>query len=254
MIVGDVLNTADIIHTLEGVDGIVICLSAMTSKLIRKMRQIERDAVLEIMKQAKIFGIKRLVYMSGYELRTDVLKKLKIEKFGDIKIEMEEYIKQSDFNWTILGDAPSFDLFFAFYKNGKMMVPGGGYKSVPAISAVDVGEITAQAVLRNDLDKQRLKLTGPTAYTFPEVAKLISEIIGKKVVHKKIPLAIICFVSIILLPFNPFPRYLYQALKMFNNFPEDLATKVPQDHHLLRQLFDYEPITLEMEIKKRLLS
>ena len=39
---------------------------------------------------------------------------------------------------------------------------------------------------------------------------------------------------------------------MLNNFPKDLAADVPKEHQLLRDLFDYEPVTLDMEIYKRL--
>ena len=58
--------------------------------------------------------------------------------------------------------------------------------------------------------------------------------------------------SLLLLPFTPFVRYLYKSLKMLNNFPTDLAENVPKDHKLLRELFDYEPVTLEMEINRRI--
>ena len=106
--------------------------------------------------------------------------------------------------------------------------------------------------MRDDLNGQRIKLTGPKAYSFPEVAKLMTDISGKKIKHMKIPLFIINLVSFLLLPFTPFVRYLYKSLKMLNNFPVDLAENVPEDHKLLKELFDYEPVTLEMEIKQRI--
>jgi uncharacterized protein YbjT (DUF2867 family) len=224
----------------------------MSNKLIGKMKQIERDAVLAIMEEAEKADISRLVYMSGYEMREQLLRELKIPEFGAIKIEIESRIAQSRYNWTILGDAPAYEIFFAFVKNGKMTVPGGGFNAIPSISAEDVGEITAQVALRNDLKGKRLKLTGPEAFTFPEVAKRISEISGKEIKHMAIPLVIINVVSFILIPFTPFVRYLYKSLKMLNNFPQDLASEVPKDHLLLRELFDYEPVTLEMEIRKRM--
>lgn len=249
---GDVTNHETIVESLKNVGSIVICLSAMSSKLIRKMKQIERDAVLMIMEEALKANISRLVYMSGYEMREQLLRDLKIPEFGEIKIEIERKISQSDFNWTILGDAPAFEIFFAFVKNGKMTVPGGGKNAIPSISAEDVGEITAQTVMRNDLNGHRIKLTSPQAYSFPDVANKISEISGKKVKHLTIPLIMINIVSFLILPFNPFIRFLYKSLKMLNNFPVDLAENVPNDYKLLRELFDYEPVTLDMEINRRI--
>ena len=249
---GDVTEKGTIEKSLENVGAIVICLSAMSNKLIRRMKEIERDAVLEIMEQAKKANISRLVYMSGYEMRKQLLDDLKIPEFGEIKIEVEEKIRQSDFNWTILGDAPAFEIFFAFLSKGRMVVPGGGLNAFPTISPEDVGEITAQIVVRDDLNGKRIKLTGPKAYSFPEVAKIMSDISGKRIKHMTIPLFLINIISFLLLPFIPFVRYLYKSLKMLNNFPQDLAENVPEDHKLLRELFDYEPVTLEMEISRRI--
>lgn len=252
ILVGDVTHKDFITESLHDVKAIVICLSAMNRKQIRQMKLIERDAVITIMEEAKKAGIKRLVYMSGYEIREQLLRDLNIIEFGEIKLEIESRISHSDFNWTILGDSPSFEVFFAFVRNGKMAVPGGGFNPIPCISDEDVGEITAQTVLRDDLKNMRLKLTGPEAYSFPHAAKLFSEITGKKIKHITIPLFIFNAISIILFPFNPFLRFLYKSLRMLNNFPNDLAVKVPKDHLVLRKLFDYEPVSLEMEIKRRL--
>ena len=248
---GDVTEKGTIEKSLENVGAIVICLSAMSNKLIRRMKEIERDAVLEIMEQAKKANISRLVYMSGYEMRKQLLDDLKIPEFGEIKIEVEDKIRHSDFNWTILGDAPAFEMFFAFLNKGKMTVPGGGLNAFPTISPEDVGEITAQIVMREDLNERRIRLTGPKAYSFPEVAKLITDISGQRIKHMTIPLFLINIVSFLLLPFTPFVRFIYKSLKMLNNFPADLADNVPVDHKLLRELFDYEPVTLEMEINRR---
>ena len=249
---GDVTRPGDINRALQGMDVIVICLSAMSVKLIRMMQAIERDAVLNIMFEAKKLNISRLIYMSGYEMRASLLDDLKIPEFGAIKIEIEAALRASDLNWTILGDAPAFELFFAFLRGNKMTVPGGGLKAIPTISPEDVGEITAQTTLRDDLGGQRIRLTGPRAYNFPEVAALISEITGSAIQHMVIPLTVVNVISALIYPITPFPRYLYKSLLLLNNFPSDLADEVPHDHQKLLNLFDYEPQTLEAEIERRL--
>jgi uncharacterized protein YbjT (DUF2867 family) len=125
---------------------------------------------------------------------------------------------------------------------------------MPTISPEDVGEITAQAALRSDLGGQRLRLTGPEACSMPEMARKVSAITGRRVKHITIPLTVIRVISYLLKPWFPFVRYLYKSLLMFNNFPKDLADQVPDDHRKLRELFNYEPVTLEMEIRKRLIE
>lgn len=248
---GDVTQEETVINSMKDVKTVIICLSAMSNKLIGKMKAIELDAVLNIMEKAKKANISRLIYMSGYEMRMPLLEKLKIPEFGEIKFNVESKIRNSDFNWTILGDSPAFEIFFAFLRGNKMIVPGGGYKPIPTISADDVGEITAQTAIRDDLSGMRLKLTGPEAFSFPQFASMFSEITGNEIKHFAIPLVIVNIITFLLIPFAPFARYLFKSLKMLNNFPTDLSANVPNDHKILRDLFNYEPVTLKDEIIKR---
>lgn len=249
---GDVADQDVLKKSMKDTDAIVICLSAVSRKLIRRMKEIEYDAVIRIMQEAKIANISRLVYFSGYDYRSDVLKKLNIPEFADLKIAVESKIKESDFNWTILGCAPSQEIFFTFIRNGKMAVPGGGKNAIPSISEENVGEIAAQAVVRDDLNGKRFRLTGPKAYSFPEVAEFVSREKNKLIKHITIPLFLVNMVSFILIPFIPFVRFIYKSLLLLNNFPEDLASRVPEDHKILRETFEYEPITLESEIVSRI--
>ena len=249
---GDVTSRETVTECLHGAGVVLICLSTITRKLIKRMDAIERVAVLDIMNEARKAGISRQVYVSGYEIREDVLLRLNLMPFGAIKLEIERTIRTSDFNWTILGDAPSFEIFFAFLRGEKLAVPGGGEAALPTISPEDVGEITAQVLLREDLGGKRFRLTGPEAISFPEAAERMSAISGRRVRHMKVPLGIFRAAGILALPFTPFVRYLYWSLKMLNNFPADLAERVPQDHQILLDTFSYSPVTFEMEIKRRL--
>ena len=199
IIEGDVTSQEVVAQSLKGTKAIVISLSAITPKLIKKMKQIERDAVLTIMKEAEKAKISRLVYLSGYDLRKDFLEKHKILQVGEIKLEIEKAINDSDFNWTILGCPPSFDLFFAFLRKNKMGFPGGGKNYLPTISSEDLGEIAAQAVIRDDLRGNRIKLTGPEALSIPEAARKISKITNTEIKPFAIPLVIFKLISMITL-------------------------------------------------------
>jgi uncharacterized protein YbjT (DUF2867 family) len=252
IIEGDLLQADVVTRSLEGMDGAVISLSALNWKMIRKVRKIEHELVLTILEEAKKAGVNRMVYLSAYKIRMDVLNELGIPEFGRLRLETENKVQESGLNWTILGCAPMFELMFVFLRKGKMLVPGGGYNKVATISDEDVGQIAAQAVQREDLRGKRFKLTGPSTWTFPEVAELISKKLGAPVKHGRIPLLIVNILSILLLPINPFPRYLYKSLLLLNNFPESESSKVPEDHQLLIDTFDYQPRNLEMEIEKRI--
>ena len=254
IIEGNVTDHAVIEKSMADVDAVFIALSAVSPKLIRKLKAIEYDAPVAVIKAAEDRKVSRLVILSVYAIREDVLNKLRIPEFASLKKDLEERVRESDLNWTILGCSPMQDIFFTFLRKGRMPVPGGGRNAIPSVSAADVGKIAAQCLIRDDLGSKRFKLTGPEAYSFPQVAELISTLSGKPVKYITIPLLMINLVSALALPFTPFLRYIYKSLLLLNNFPEDEVWRVPDEYRTLRDTFDYEPVTLEMEIERRIAS
>jgi len=241
---GDVLNKEDIKNSLVNVKAIIISLSAMHSKLIRKQKEIEHDAVMTILDEAEKQGIKRIIFLSIYEMYVDLIKKLKLE-VGFIKMAIEDRLVQSDFNWTVLACPPSFELFTTFTRKKLMIVPGGGSPLMPSVAPQDVGEIAAQASIRDDLNKKRLHMTYSEPFVFREVAQKFSKILGRKIKYQKIPLLGLKIASIITYPFNPYLRHLVKYVGLLNNFPIELAKQAPADHQILIDTFDYQPMSLE---------
>ncbi len=247
---GDVTSNRSIEESVQGSSGIVISLSAFTPKLIRKLYVIERDAVLTVLEQAKRASISRIVYLSAYELRKSIIETFDLE-IARVKLEVETALSQSGFHWTILGVAASMEIFFAMLRGRKMIVPGGGPPALPTVSPVDVGEIAAQTIVREDLSGKRIRVTGPEAMSFPEAALCISGVIGRRLEIRKLPLLPLRIAAMLTRPFNPFIHHLVGSVMLMNSFPPDLAAQVPQDHQRLIDTFDYTPTTLEMEAHRR---
>ena len=162
IIEGDITSRESIIEALNEVRSVIISVSAFAPKSIRKLRLIERDSILMVLTEAEKAGVSRVVYLSVYEIRQDVARRLGI-KSAEIKADIENAIAHSNFNWTVLGVVPSMEIFFAMIRGDTMMVPGGGPPALPTISPVDVGEIAAQTVLRDDLRGRRFRTVGPGA-------------------------------------------------------------------------------------------
>jgi len=247
---GDITSRESVVEALEGVKAVVISVSAFTPKLIRKLELIERDSVLMVLEEAQNAGISRIVYLSGYALRRGLVEELDLA-FGRIKLEIETALAQSDFSWTVLGEAPSMEVFFAMIRGEKMIVPGGGPPALPTVSPVDTGEIAAQTALREDLGGKRIRVTGPEAISFPEASRRISAVTGKRLEFQKIPLFPLRVASLVTWPFNPYLRHLVGSARLMNRFPQDLAAQVSEDHRWLVDTFSYTPTTLEMETRRR---
>jgi len=228
----------------------------MSINQIRRLKEIEQDAVIASLQLAGKMGIARIVYISVFEIDKEFARRNRLATANE-KAMVEEYISQSNFNWTILGAPPSMEIFFRMIRGSRMMVPGGGPKGLPTVSAVDVGEIAAQALLRDDLSGQRIQMVAPQAYSFPDAAKRISEAWGTPIKFFKIPLIFPRIAYHLSTPFSLFSnRLLYVHtllgfIRLLNNFPQHYIQKVPALHEKLQSMFSYSPSTIEMEAERR---
>ncbi|MHA1212248.1 MAG: SDR family oxidoreductase, partial [Candidatus Heimdallarchaeota archaeon] len=226
---GNVLDKEAISKSLSNVKSIIISLSAMHPKLIRKQREIEHDAVMTILDEAEKQKIKRIIFISIYDMNVELINKLKLE-VGLFKMSIEERLANSTFNWTVLGCPPSFDIFAAFTRKKSLIVPGGGSPLMPSVAPQDVGEIAAQASIRDDLNEKRFHMTYSEPFAFPEVAQEFSKILGRTIKYRKLPLFGLKIASIVSYPFNPYLRHLVKYVGLLNNFPIDLAKQSSNFH------------------------
>lgn len=262
---GDVTCSDTIKRVLVGCHAVVISLSAITTNF-RQRHEIEQDAVFKILDEMQRQGIHRLVYISGYDIREELLKSLHAEPIGAIPLQVEQCIRKrcDSLDWTILACPFSYEIFFAMLRNNKLFIPGGGKHAIPCVSAQDVGAIAAQVAVCDcakestsstppwTLRHARIHVCGPEATNFPQMARRLSLHLSREVRVVAIPLWLMNAVSFVMQPFVPMMRFLYYGLKLLNNFPPDLAEQVPKDHTFLLQHFHYEPVTLDMEIETRL--
>jgi len=253
---GDIQDPESIRTGLKGADGLVIAVSAFAPATIRQLKAIEQDAVIAALQAASELGVKRVVYISVFEVNREFALKYKLAAANE-KAAVEEWLKGSTLNWTVLGAPPSMEIFFSMIRGSRMIVPGGGPEALPTISPADVGEIAAQASLRTDLSGKRLKMVGPDAPSFPGAAKRISAVWGKKIGFLKIPLILPMTIRPLIGLLSLFSKrlcFVYNLLgyvRLLNNFPQSYAAQVPNLHQELRLLFKYVPTTLEMEAEAR---
>ncbi len=254
---GSLASGEDVVRALRDIDRVVVAVSAFARSQIRELAAIERDAVIAALDAARSSGIRRIVYVSVFDVRPEIPDRLHLES-ARIKQDVEAYLESSDLDWTVLGAPPSMEIFFAMIRGDRMVVPGGGPKTFPTISPVDLGEIAAQSVLRDDLGKRRIRLAGPDLLSFPEAAERLSAVYGKTIRFTAIPLVLPRIAWYATWPLARLSRSLDYAhtilgfAQLLNAFPQDLALASVDDHAELIRTFDYAPTTLEMEAKRRL--
>jgi uncharacterized protein YbjT (DUF2867 family) len=248
---GDITAAASREQALAGARAAVIAVSAFSRAAIRRRMAIERDGVLAVLEAAARVGVRRVVALSGYEMRRDLIERHGFQEFARPMLDVQRALEASQLDWTILGCGVSMEIFFATLRGDRMMVPGGGPPGLPVVSQQDVGAITAQAVLRDDLGGLRFRVPGPEAISFPEAAARISKVWGRPLRVVSVPLTLLKIAAALSRPFTPFVGQLVLAATLMNNFPQDLVAEVPADHQRLRDTFDYAPTTLEMEAQRR---
>lgn len=256
IIKGDIRTNTTVEKCLNNVKGIIICISAFTPNLIRNMESIERDSILFVLDEAKKRNISKIVYISVYDLKKKLIEKYNL-KNAVIKAEIEEKLKESGFNWIVLGVPPSMEIFHSMTKGNLMIVPGGGPPLLPVISPLDVGELTSIVLIGEDLNKKRIKINGPEVISFQEAANRISKLYNKNIKLIKMPLFFPILGSKFLKLFVAISDKAYFAtqmigyIKLLNNFPQDLAEKASEVSSELVETFGYNPTTLEEDYEKR---
>ncbi|MEE9442691.1 MAG: NAD(P)H-binding protein [candidate division Zixibacteria bacterium] len=260
IIEGDITSKESVIQSLDGAGGVIISISAFSPKLIRKIELIERDAVLMVLAEAEKLGVSRIVYISVYDIKLELPGDFDFplrQKLARLKLDVENALRESKLNCTILGAPPSMEIFFAMIRGRTMLVPGGGPPALFNISPVDMGEIAAQAVFRNDLNGKRFRMTGPEALSFKEAAMRIGQAFARKIKFRKIPIFFPRLVQIMTYPIALFSDRFYfinqmiNFIRILNHFPKDFIDDIPKEHQTLLDTFDYTPTTLEQETKGR---
>ncbi|MBT3223290.1 MAG: NAD(P)H-binding protein [Proteobacteria bacterium] len=257
IVYGDLVDEESVGCALVDVERVIVAVSAIAPSTFRRAREIEGDAVIALLNQGQHSSLKRVVLISIYEINLELAARLGLEA-AQIKATVEDYLAKSELNWTVLGQPPSMDLFFAMIRQGKaMVVPGGGPPSLPHIAPQDTGALAALAVLRDDLNGQRLRLSGPEPMSFPEAARRIGEVWQKPLKFLAIPLFLPLTIRWLISPLAAFNQkigyvhYLMGYLRLLNSFPDDIPQKAAADYQRLIDTFDMPFTTLEDEAERR---
>lgn len=128
---------------------------------------------------AKVAGVKKIVFLSlqGAD-KIPVVPHRKIEKI----------IKENNFNYTFL--RPSFFMqnltttHLEEIKNDRVInVPAGNGKT-NFIDVRDIAEVAFKALTEEGFNNKALELTGSRAYSYYEVAEVLSEVTNQEVTYK----------------------------------------------------------------------
>ncbi len=130
-----------------------------------------KEAITELTKQAKAYGIKKLVILSGR---------------GEHEAELcEQIVQRSGIDWSVVR-ADWFNQNFSesFFLDpilaGHVAVPRAETR-IPFTDTDDIADVAVKALLEDQYTGKVLELTGPELWSMEEVIKGIAQVTGREI-------------------------------------------------------------------------
>lgn len=121
----------------------------------------------------------RIVYLSAYGM--DNLQELPFHQ------QMEEKLKDSNLDWNLVRPGFFMQNFGNYERENieerNMLFSPAGKGKTPYVSAVNVGESIAELLTNQERSKETHILTGTTAYSYFEIAEMLSGITNRKITY-----------------------------------------------------------------------
>lgn len=141
----------------------------------------DHHAILSPMiQEAKRHGLRKVVLMTALGANA-----LETTPFRKAEIELEK----SGLNWNIVRPNWFMQNFTTLWaegiQQGKIALPAGDAKT-SFIDSRDISAVVAKLLLTDKFDNQAFDITGPEGLTHADVAGIVSEVTGKKVVYENL--------------------------------------------------------------------
>ena len=139
------------------------------------------DAMRPFIEGALESGVERFVLLSASSL----------EEGGPMMGGVHAFLKRHAPSWSVLRPTWFMQNFSegphaASIRDEGLIYSATGEGRVPFIDAGDIAAVAAQALVDQEFPNGDLVLTGPEALSYDEVALLLSEIVGRTIVHRRL--------------------------------------------------------------------
>ena len=159
----------------RGIDIVISTVGITKQKDGLTYMDVDYQANLNLLKEAKISGVKKFIYVSV--LNGEKLRNLKI---CDAKELFVEQLKQSGIDYCIVrpnGFFSDMSEFFNMAKNGRIYLFGNGNLKANPIHGEDLAVVCVNTI--DSLDKE-IEIGGPETLTQNEIASIAFDVLGSK--------------------------------------------------------------------------
>lgn len=154
--------------------------------LISTMEQNRFEQHKNVIDAAKNASVKHIIYtgLAIQNIETSAVKDLMISHF-----QTEEYLKASGLKYTILRNsmyAEAIPQIIGEYAATTGLVLAGGTGKVPYALRAEYGEAAANALIQDGHENKTYSLVGSHAYSYQDIADLLTEISKQKVNYQNL--------------------------------------------------------------------
>ena len=159
---------------LRGTDSVFLITSTMVED--------PSDMVSTLLDHAKESGVRRIVLLASMGLE------FSHENGTSGRHKVESVIKESPFEWVVLrsgGFAQNFSESFLLpgILHANMIATATGNGATAFVDVEDIAEVAALAMLQTEMAGSTFTLTGPSALTFGEAARQISQVAERTILY-----------------------------------------------------------------------
>jgi uncharacterized protein YbjT (DUF2867 family) len=148
------------------------------------------DQLPAVVEQCRRCGVTKLVALSAINADDDFSRQPSRFR-GDRNREVEQVAVESGLDWVSLRPtvfATNFaGMWSAQIRAGNVVAGPYAAASAAPIVESDIAAVAARALLTEELDAQRVPLTGPQAYTNAELVEIIGAVLNRPLQYREIP-------------------------------------------------------------------
>lgn len=171
--VGDYTNYTSLKDALKGVDKLLLVSSSALADRLTQHKNV--------INAAKENGVKHIAYTS---IDIKSFEESTIPHVSQIHIDTANYLKETGIPYTLLNNTLYADLVPLF--SGEKVLETGiffpaGEGKTPFVAREEMAEAAAVVLTTSGHENQQYAITAENAYSFGEIASMLSEITGKDV-------------------------------------------------------------------------
>ena len=200
----DLINPQTLERACAGVDAVFVAAHSLMGTGKYASRAVDGVGHRALIDAAKAAGVERFVYTSVRGAAVD-----HPVDFFRTKAEIEQYLRDSELDWTILRPSPFMEwhvhrlLGKGIVDTGRTTVFGSGNVPTNFIAAGDLAACASVALTAPRMGHRTLELGGPDNPTRRQIVELYERETGRTAKVRYVPVALMRIAGPLLRPINP---------------------------------------------------